>query len=142
MLHWGLLPQLTTEVVPQGLDIIKTSLKGINTSPMGVHQHTMIIYIRISSEVTNTPTLPLNQEGIISLHSHQHIWPSIHRRVIITESQSHHHSFFHHLLIIDHRLVLLVIERFYSSNPLSIGCSPSPHRVLHHILRKTSHMND
>ena len=48
------------EVVPQGLYIIKTSLKGVNTYPMGVQQHTMIIYIRISSEVTNTSTLPLN----------------------------------------------------------------------------------
>ena len=47
MLHWGLLPWITTEVVPQGLDTIKTSL-------MGVQQHTMIIHIRISSEVTNT----------------------------------------------------------------------------------------
>ena len=56
MLHWGLLPRLTTEVVPQGLDTIKTSRKEANTSPMGVQQHTMIIYIKISSEVTNTST--------------------------------------------------------------------------------------
>ena len=34
---------------------------------MGVQKHTMIIYIRISSEVTNTSTLPLNQECILSL---------------------------------------------------------------------------
>ena len=60
MLHWGLLPRLTTEVVPQGLDTIKTSRKEENMSPMGVQQHTMIIYIRISFEVTNTSTLPLN----------------------------------------------------------------------------------
>ena len=54
MLHWGPLPQLTTEFVPQGLDTIKMSCKGINTSPMGVQKHTMIIYIKISFEVTNT----------------------------------------------------------------------------------------
>ena len=60
MLHWGLLPQLTMEVVPQGLNTIKTSHKGVNTSPMGAQQHTMIIYIRIYSEVTNTKTLPIN----------------------------------------------------------------------------------
>ena len=48
------------EVVPQGLDTIKTFQKEVNTSPMGVHQDTMIIYIRIYSEVTNTLTLPLN----------------------------------------------------------------------------------
>ena len=56
MLHWGLFPPLTTEVVPQGLDTIKTSRKGVNTSPMGVQQHIMIRYIRISFEVTNTST--------------------------------------------------------------------------------------
>ena len=32
MLHWGLLPPLTTKVVPQGLDTIKTSCKEVNTS--------------------------------------------------------------------------------------------------------------
>ena len=58
MSQWGLFPRLTMEVVPQGLDIIKTSNKEKNTSPMGVHQHTMIIYIRICSEVTNTSRLP------------------------------------------------------------------------------------
>ena len=56
MLHLGLLPRLATEVVPQGLDTINTSCKGVNTSAMGVQQHTMIIYIRISFEVTNTST--------------------------------------------------------------------------------------
>ena len=60
MLHWGLLPRITMEVLCQGLDTIKTSHKKVNTSPMGIQQHTMIIYIRISSEVTNTPTLRLN----------------------------------------------------------------------------------
>ena len=44
------------EVVPQGLDIIKTSQKEVNTSPMRVQQHTLVIYIKISSEVTNTST--------------------------------------------------------------------------------------
>ena len=44
------------EVVPQGLDTIKTSHKKVNTPPMGVKQHTMIIYIEISSKVTNTST--------------------------------------------------------------------------------------
>ena len=29
MLHWGLLPQLTMEVLPQGLDTISTSHKGV-----------------------------------------------------------------------------------------------------------------
>ena len=64
MLHWGILPQLTTEVVPQGLDTIKTSHKEVNTSPMGVQQHTMIIYIIISSEVTNTSALNSIQQHI------------------------------------------------------------------------------
>ena len=44
------------EVVTQGLDTINTSRKEENTSPMGVQQHTMIIYMIISSEVTNTST--------------------------------------------------------------------------------------
>ena len=57
MLLWGLFPRLTTEVVPQGLDTIKTSCKEENTSLMGVQQHTMIIYIKISSDVTNASML-------------------------------------------------------------------------------------
>ena len=56
MSHWGLLPRLTMEVVPQGLDTIKTSCNEVNSSPMGVQQHTMIVYIRISIEVTNIST--------------------------------------------------------------------------------------
>ena len=44
------------EVVTQGLDTINTSHKEENTSPMGVQQHTMIIYMIISFEVTNTST--------------------------------------------------------------------------------------
>ena len=56
MLHWGLLPWLTTEVVPQGLDTIKTSRKGVTNIPNRVQQHTMIINIKISSVVTNTWT--------------------------------------------------------------------------------------
>ena len=48
------------EVVPQGIDTIKTSRKEENTSSMGVQQNTMIMYIVIYSEVTNTLTLPLN----------------------------------------------------------------------------------
>ena len=44
------------KIVTQGLDIIKTSHKEENTSPMEVQQHTMIIYIKISSKVTNTST--------------------------------------------------------------------------------------
>ena len=47
------------EVVPQVLDIIKASRKELNTYPMGVHKHTMIIYIKISSKVTITTTFPL-----------------------------------------------------------------------------------
>ena len=47
MSQWGLLPLLTMEVEPQYVDTIKTSRKEVNTSPMGVEQHTMIIYIRI-----------------------------------------------------------------------------------------------
>ena len=35
MFHWGLLPRLTTEVVPQGLYTIMTSRKEVNTSPWG-----------------------------------------------------------------------------------------------------------
>ena len=54
MLHWGLLPQLTMKVVPQGIDTINTSHKEETTSPMGVHQQIMIIYIIISFKVTNT----------------------------------------------------------------------------------------
>ena len=60
MLHWGPLPQLTTEFVPQVLDIVKTSRKG-------VQQHTMIIYIKVSSEVTNTSTLT-------NMHEHRTIY--------------------------------------------------------------------
>ena len=56
MLNWGLFPRLTTKFVPQGIDTIKTSHKGVNTSPIGIQQHTMIIYIIISSQVTNTST--------------------------------------------------------------------------------------
>ena len=59
MLRWGLFPRLTIGVVPQGIYTIMTSLKEANTSSMGIQQHRMIIYIRISSEVTNTLTLPL-----------------------------------------------------------------------------------
>ena len=59
MFHWGLFPRLTTEVVPQSLDTIKTSCKEENTFSMGVQKHTKIIYIRISSKVANTSTLPL-----------------------------------------------------------------------------------
>ena len=49
MLHSRLFPWLIIELVPQGLDTIKTSLKG-------VQQHTIITYIRISSKFTNTST--------------------------------------------------------------------------------------
>ena len=48
------------KVVPQGQDIITISHKEENTSPMGIQQHIMIIYIIISFEATNTSTLPLN----------------------------------------------------------------------------------
>ena len=44
MLHWGLFPRRTMEVVPQGLYTIMTSQKDLKTSVMGVQQHTMIIY--------------------------------------------------------------------------------------------------
>ena len=108
---------------------------------MGVQQHTKIIYIKISSEVTNMSTFLLNQEGILSLHSHRHIWLSLHRIVIITESQIHHHSCCHHILIIDHRSVLSVISSFYKVIPLSTRCRPSPHPCLHHISRNPSCRN-
>ena len=52
---------------------------------MGVKQHTMIIHIKISSEVTNTSTLPLNQEGILSL-------PQSSTHLVKSSSQSHHHK--------------------------------------------------
>ena len=42
MLHWGLLPRLTTEVVPQGLDAINTSHNEVNTSPMGFNTSTLL----------------------------------------------------------------------------------------------------
>ena len=67
ILNWGLFPQLTTKVVAQGLDTIKTSRKEANTSPMGVQQHTMIIYIEISSKVTNTKTLSIVSYAILEL---------------------------------------------------------------------------
>ena len=54
MLHWGLFPRLTTKVVPQGLYTIMPSRKEVNTYMMGVKQHTMIIYIIIYFELTNT----------------------------------------------------------------------------------------
>ena len=56
MFHWGLLLQLTMEVVLQGLYIIMASRKEVNRYSIGVQQHTMIIYIIISFEVTNTTT--------------------------------------------------------------------------------------
>ena len=56
MLHWGLLPWLTTEVVPQGLYTVMASRKEANTSSMGVQQHIVIIYIKIYFKVTNTST--------------------------------------------------------------------------------------
>ena len=69
MLHSGIFPILTMEVVPQGPYKIMTSQKEENTSPMGVKQHTMIIYIIISFDATNTSTIitkeilnPLNKE--------------------------------------------------------------------------------
>ena len=48
------------EAVPQGLYTIMTSEKEVKKYLTGVQKNTMIIYIRISSEVTNTSTLPLN----------------------------------------------------------------------------------
>ena len=47
------------ELVPQVLDTINTSHKEENAYPMGVIQHTMIIYIKISSEVINTSKISL-----------------------------------------------------------------------------------
>ena len=35
MLYWGLLPRLTTKVVPQGIDTIYTSHKGVTYIPNG-----------------------------------------------------------------------------------------------------------
>ena len=35
MLHWGLLPQIIMEFVPQGLDTIYTSRKGVTRIPNG-----------------------------------------------------------------------------------------------------------
>ena len=67
MLYWRLLPWLTINVVPQGPYTIMTSRKEENTFPMGLKQNAMIIYIKISSKVTNILTLPLNYEGILSL---------------------------------------------------------------------------
>ena len=60
ILYPGLLPRLTTEVVPQGPYITMASRKEANTSSMGVQHDTMIIYIRMSFEVTITTALPLN----------------------------------------------------------------------------------
>ena len=57
ILKWGLLPRLTMKVVPQGPYTIITSQKGENTSLMGVQQHTIIIYIRISFKFTNKSTI-------------------------------------------------------------------------------------
>ena len=58
ILYWGLLPRCIIEVVPQGPYTIITSWNEGNTSPMGVQQHTMIMPIIISSEVTTTTTHP------------------------------------------------------------------------------------
>ena len=87
MLNSLLLPQLTMEVVPQALYTIMTSLKQAKTSLMGVQQHTMIIYIKISSEVTNTSTLILTRKVFSLFHNHQHIWSSLHHEVIESSSQ-------------------------------------------------------
>ena len=67
MLHWGIFPRLTTEFVPQGIDTIKASRKKENTSPMGVQQHTMIIYIGISFKVTNTSTIEISKHMVTIL---------------------------------------------------------------------------
>ena len=80
----------------------------------------MIIYIIISSKVTNTSTLPLNQEGILSLHSHQHIQSSLHCRVIIIESQSHNHSFFHYRIIILSLYHTICHQKFLQIQPFFI----------------------
>ena len=69
MLHWGLFPSLTMKVVPQGPYTTMTSRKEENTSTMGVQQHTMIIYIITSSEVTNTTT---NQLYFLIIHNGFH----------------------------------------------------------------------
>ena len=59
MSHWGVFPQLTMEVLPQGIDATNTYHKDENRYPMGLQQHAMIIYI-ITFEFTNTSTIPLN----------------------------------------------------------------------------------
>ena len=72
ILYWGLLLRLTTEVVPQGLCTIMTSQMEGNASPMRVQQHTMVIYIGISSEVTNTTTLRSSHRITITVHKCSH----------------------------------------------------------------------
>ena len=80
---------------------------------MGVQHHTMIIYSKMSSKVTIKTTLPLKQEGILSLHSHQH---GISR---------HHSHFFHSHHLIDHRKILSVIRILYRRNPFSCQAQAS-----------------
>ena len=48
ILYQGVFSQLTTKFVPQGPYKIMVSWKEGNTSPMGLQQYTMIIYIKIS----------------------------------------------------------------------------------------------
>ena len=139
MLHWGLLPRLTMEVAPQGLYTIMTSRKEVNTSLMGVHQHIMIIYIRIYSEVTNTSTLTLNQEGILSL-------PQSSTHLVQSSSQSHHHG----LIIIAASIIIFlsIIERYYChrkflhSQPFfMLGVSLVLIQVFITFVRNPSHSN-
>ena len=109
MLHWGLLPRLTTEVVPQGLETIKTSRKGVNTSPMGVQQRT----VRISSEVTNTSYSLLTRK-VFSLFT----VINTSGQVFIAESSSRSHR----VIIIAATIIflLLIINRYYLSSEVSI----------------------
>ena len=58
ILHWGLLPQLTMEVVPQGLDTIKKYRKEVkhiqwrynNILNLQIHQHMHTLFLSLLEE--------------------------------------------------------------------------------------------
>ena len=107
----------------------------------GLQQHTMIIYIRISSEVTNTSTLLLNRK-VFSLFT----VINTSSQVFIAESSSQSHRV---IIIVDTIIILLlIIEQYYLLSEVStkptlfhVRCGPSPQSCLHHISSKPSHRN-
>ena len=94
---------------------------------MGVQQHIVIIYIRISSEVTNTSILPLNQDGIISLST----VINTSGPVIITKPSS---QLFPQLYSSRTSDCTICYWKFLQSQPFfHVGCRTRPHPGLHQI---------